>query len=102
MADLPPTRVDRRVNIVRHRAGVSVRRAVRRRAGRAAARTQRLHPDVGGQPARVCWSTAPSSAVDLLGEAGMSVQEKPITGPDDEAQWLDETLAGLGADAGRT
>ncbi len=34
--------------------------------------------------------------IDLLGEAGMSVQEKPITGPDDEAQWLDESLAGLG------
>lgn len=36
--------------------------------------------------------------VDLLGEAGMSVQDKPITGPDDEAQWLDDTLAGLGLD----
>ena len=24
------------------------------------------------------------------------MQEKPITGPEDEAQWLDETLAGLG------
>jgi len=36
--------------------------------------------------------------VDLLGEAGMSVQDKPITGPDDEAHWLDETLAGLGLD----
>ena len=34
--------------------------------------------------------------VDLLGEAGMSVQEKPITGPADEAQWLDDVLAGLG------
>ncbi|HEY6646591.1 MAG TPA: alpha/beta hydrolase [Mycobacterium sp.] len=33
--------------------------------------------------------------VDLLGEAGMSVQDKPITGPDDEAQWLDDLLAGL-------
>jgi pimeloyl-ACP methyl ester carboxylesterase len=36
--------------------------------------------------------------IDLLGEAGMSVQEKPITGPDDEAQWLDDALAGLGLD----
>jgi pimeloyl-ACP methyl ester carboxylesterase len=36
--------------------------------------------------------------VDLLGEAGMSVQDKPITGPDDEAQWLDDVLAGLGLD----
>jgi pimeloyl-ACP methyl ester carboxylesterase len=34
--------------------------------------------------------------IDLLGEAGMSVQDTPITGPDDEAQWLDDTLAGLG------
>jgi len=34
--------------------------------------------------------------IDLLGEAGMSVQDKPITGPDDEARWLDEALAGLG------
>jgi len=37
-------------------------------------------------------------AIDLLGEAGVSVQDEPITGPDDEAQWLDETLAGLGLD----
>ena len=36
--------------------------------------------------------------VDLLGEAGMSVQDKPITGPDDEARWLDDALAGLGLD----
>jgi pimeloyl-ACP methyl ester carboxylesterase len=36
--------------------------------------------------------------IDLLGEAGVSVQDEPITGPDDEAQWLDETLAGLGLD----
>jgi pimeloyl-ACP methyl ester carboxylesterase len=35
-------------------------------------------------------------SVDLLGEAGLSVQGKPIGGPEDEAQWLDETLAGLG------
>ena len=27
--------------------------------------------------------------IDPLGEAGMSVQDKPITGPDDEAQWRD-------------
>ena len=36
--------------------------------------------------------------IDLLGEAGMSVQDKPITGADDEAQWLDDVLAGLGLD----
>jgi pimeloyl-ACP methyl ester carboxylesterase len=35
-------------------------------------------------------------SVDLLGEAGLSVQGKPIGGPEVEAQWLDETLAGLG------
>ena len=33
--------------------------------------------------------------VDLLGEAGLSVQTRPVAGPDDQAQWLDETLAGL-------
>lgn len=38
----------------------------------------------------------PVIGVDMLGEAGLSVQEKPITGPLDEAQWLDETVAGLG------
>ena len=37
-------------------------------------------------------------SVDLLGEAGMSVQRQAITGPDDQAQWFDETLAGLGLD----
>jgi pimeloyl-ACP methyl ester carboxylesterase len=36
--------------------------------------------------------------VDLLGEAGLSVQNRPITGPEDQAQWLDEALAGLGLD----
>jgi pimeloyl-ACP methyl ester carboxylesterase len=36
--------------------------------------------------------------IDLLGEAGMSVQDKPITGPGDEAQWLDDALAGLELD----
>ena len=40
----------------------------------------------------------PVIGVDLLGEAGLSVQKEPITGPDDEAQWLDETVAGLGLD----
>jgi pimeloyl-ACP methyl ester carboxylesterase len=34
-------------------------------------------------------------ALDLLGEAGMSVQDRPIAGPADEAQWLDEALAEL-------
>ena len=34
--------------------------------------------------------------VDLLGEPGLSVQNLPITGADDQAQWLDETVAGLG------
>ncbi|MGV0642673.1 alpha/beta fold hydrolase [Mycolicibacterium sp. XJ879] len=40
----------------------------------------------------------PLLGVDLLGEAGMSVQHNPITGPDDEAQWLDDTLAALNLD----
>jgi pimeloyl-ACP methyl ester carboxylesterase len=33
--------------------------------------------------------------VDLLGEAGLSVQTRPMTGPGDQAEWLDEALAGL-------
>ncbi|MDV3127430.1 alpha/beta hydrolase [Mycobacterium sp. 21AC1] len=33
--------------------------------------------------------------VDLLGEAGLSVQHTAIGGPPDQAQWLDEALAGL-------
>ncbi len=37
-------------------------------------------------------------ALDLLGEAGLSVQDKPITGAEDEARWLDEAVAGLGVD----
>ncbi|OBB24138.1 carboxylesterase [Mycolicibacterium peregrinum] len=37
-------------------------------------------------------------AVDLLGEAGLSVQRKVIRGGVDQAQWLDETLAGLELD----
>jgi len=35
-------------------------------------------------------------AVDLLGEAGASVQTAPIRDADDHAAWLDETIAGLG------
>lgn len=38
----------------------------------------------------------PVYSVDLLGEAGLSVQTAPITGGPDQAQWLDEALAGLG------
>ncbi|CAJ1508043.1 alpha/beta fold hydrolase [[Mycobacterium] burgundiense] len=34
--------------------------------------------------------------LDLLGEAGLSVQTRRIAGAEDQAQWLDETLAGLG------
>lgn len=34
--------------------------------------------------------------VDLLGEAGASVQTAPIRDADDQAAWLDQTLAGLG------
>jgi pimeloyl-ACP methyl ester carboxylesterase len=37
--------------------------------------------------------------IDLLGEAGLSVQEQPIAGPDDQARWLDEGLDGLGLNA---
>ncbi|KHO23207.1 alpha/beta fold hydrolase [Mycolicibacterium setense] len=34
--------------------------------------------------------------IDLLGEAGLSVQHKAVRDAPDQAQWLDETLAGLG------
>lgn len=34
-------------------------------------------------------------SLDLLGEAGRSVQTAPITSAQDQAQWLEETLAGL-------
>lgn len=37
-------------------------------------------------------------SIDLLGEAGMSVQDSPIGSADDEARWLDDALAGLGLD----
>lgn len=33
--------------------------------------------------------------VDLLGEPGLSVQERELTGAEDQAQWFDEMLAGL-------
>lgn len=36
--------------------------------------------------------------LDLLGEAGMSVQHKAITGAEDQAAWLEEALAGLELD----
>jgi hypothetical protein len=36
--------------------------------------------------------------LDLLGEAGLSVQTSPLTGSEDQAVWLDEALAGLGLD----
>ncbi|WP_019348825.1 alpha/beta fold hydrolase, partial [Mycolicibacterium conceptionense] len=37
-------------------------------------------------------------AIDLLGEAGLSVQHKSIRDAVDQAQWLDEALAGLGVE----
>lgn len=36
--------------------------------------------------------------IDLLGEPGMSVQERPITDAADQAQWLDQALAALPED----
>ncbi len=35
-------------------------------------------------------------AVEVLGEAGLSVQERPIRDADDQAAWLGATLQGLG------
>lgn len=37
--------------------------------------------------------------IDLLGEAGFSVQHSKIRGGEDQARWLDEALAGLNLDA---
>ncbi|MFN6554225.1 alpha/beta fold hydrolase [Mycolicibacterium septicum] len=34
--------------------------------------------------------------IDALGDAGLSVQDRPIGGAEDQAAWLDETLTGLG------
>ncbi|MGZ8777963.1 MAG: alpha/beta fold hydrolase, partial [Mycobacterium sp.] len=34
-------------------------------------------------------------AVDLLGEPGLSVQERQLRTAEDQAQWFDEMLAGL-------
>jgi pimeloyl-ACP methyl ester carboxylesterase len=37
--------------------------------------------------------------VDLIGEPGLSVQRRPLTGGEDQAQWLDELLTGLGLES---
>jgi pimeloyl-ACP methyl ester carboxylesterase len=37
--------------------------------------------------------------VDLLGEPGMSVQQRRLTGAEDQAQWFDEMLDGLELDS---
>jgi pimeloyl-ACP methyl ester carboxylesterase len=53
-------------------------------------------------PAPVCATNLPPLlrhrdvyCIDLLGEPGLSVQTRPITTADEQAQWLDDTLAGL-------
>ncbi|MGB3356331.1 MAG: alpha/beta hydrolase [Mycobacterium sp.] len=38
----------------------------------------------------------PVYSVDLLGEPGMSVQQRPISGSEDQASWFDELLTGMG------
>jgi pimeloyl-ACP methyl ester carboxylesterase len=38
-------------------------------------------------------------SVDLLGEAGLSVQRTPISNAAEQAHWLDDALAGLGLDS---
>jgi pimeloyl-ACP methyl ester carboxylesterase len=40
----------------------------------------------------------PVTAVDPLGEPGHSIQTAPVRGPEDAAAWLDELLAGIGAE----
>lgn len=41
------------------------------------------------------WHQAPLYTIDLLGEPGMSVQDRPITSAADQAQWLHEVLTQL-------
>ena len=53
-------------------------------------------PRCTGRICRRCCERRTVYSIDLLGEAGLSVQHKPIAGPDDDARWLDETLSGLG------
>ncbi|CAM5617364.1 hypothetical protein SALBM311S_08681 [Streptomyces alboniger] len=48
----------------------------------------REHPDLGVD--------RPVYAVDTPGDPGRSVQREPIHQPERAAQWLDETLSGLG------
>lgn len=37
--------------------------------------------------------------VDLLGEPGLSVQQRPLTGAEDQARWMGDVVAGLGLDS---
>ncbi|TQM09626.1 alpha/beta fold hydrolase [Pseudonocardia kunmingensis] len=49
------------------------------------------------EPNLAAWAAERSvHAVDVLGEAGSSVQERPIRDADDQAAWLAATLSGLG------
>ncbi|OYO17199.1 alpha/beta hydrolase [Enemella dayhoffiae] len=40
----------------------------------------------------------PVIAIDLLGQAGLSVQTRPVRRHADQARWLDQALAGMGAE----
>ncbi|MFE6233670.1 alpha/beta fold hydrolase [Cellulosimicrobium sp. NPDC057862] len=40
----------------------------------------------------------PVYALDALGDAGLSVQTAPLRTPDAQAAWIDQALAGMGAD----
>lgn len=40
----------------------------------------------------------PVYAMDALGDSGMSTQTKPITSDEDQAKWIEQTLAGLELD----
>src|SRR5689334_7311922 len=62
-----------------------------------------LLPGAGGNA--LSWSrwmdrfgNRPVVAVDPLGEPGHSVATAPIHGPEDAAAWLEELLAGIGAE----
>jgi pimeloyl-ACP methyl ester carboxylesterase len=74
------------------------------RFGEAAGVPLVLLPGRGGsttmwEPQLPAWSAQRTVyAVEILGEAGLSVQQRPIRDADDQAAWLATTLRGLGLD----
>ena len=96
MAQLPP--FDDQTDVATTFGSVRVYRF----DGASAATPVLLLPGRNASTPMWCANLAPILArrtvysVDLLGEAGLSVQQHPITSADEQAQWLDETVAALG------